>query len=149
MNRLKLRSKITFMGEVRVKIKIVNAGDEAMFRRGKLSKEEIRTYETDALVDTGAIPSVLPIEIVQALGLDLIRQKRATYANNSSENVDVTEPVTFVILGRRVTEEALVLGEEVLIGQIALERTDLMVDCTNQRVIRNPAHPDQLVMKIK
>lgn len=149
MNRLKLRSKITFMGEVRVKIKIVNAGDEAMFRRGKLSKEEIRTYETDALVDTGAIPSVLPIEIVQALGLDLIRQERATYANNSSENVDVTEPVTFVILGRRVTEEALVLGDEVLIGQIALERTDLMVDCTNQRVIRNPAHPDQLVMKIK
>jgi len=137
------------MGEVRVKIKIVNAGDEAMFRRGKLSKEEIRTYETDALVDTGAIPSVLPIEIVQALGLDLIRQKRATYANNSSENADVTEPVTFVILGRRVTEEALVLGDEVLIGQIALERTDLMVDCTNQRVIRNPAHPDQLVMKIK
>jgi len=137
------------MGEVRVKIKIVNADDEAMFRRGKLSKEEIRTYETDALVDTGAIPSVLPIEIVQALGLDLIRQKRATYANNSSENVDVTEPVTFVILGRRVTEEALVLGDEVLIGQIALERTDLMVDCTNQRVIRNPAHPDQLVMKIK
>ena len=137
------------MGEVRVEIKIVNAGDEAMFRRGKLSKEEIRTYETDALVDTGAIPSVLPIEIVQALGLDLIRQERATYANNSSENVDVTEPVTFVILGRRVTEEALVLGDEVLIGQIALERTDLMVDCTNQRVIRNPAHPDQLVMKIK
>jgi len=43
----------------------------------------------------------------------------------------------------------LVLGDEVLIGQIALERTDLMVDCTNQRVIRNPAHPDQLVMKIK
>ncbi len=137
------------MGEVRVKIKIVNAGDEAMFRRGKLSKEEIRTYETDTLVNTGAIPSVLPIEIVQALGLDLIRQERATYANNSSENVDVTEPVTFVILGRRVTEEALVLGDEVLIGQIALERTDLMVDCTNQRVIRNPAHPDQLVMKIK
>jgi len=137
------------MGEVRVKIKIINAGDETMFRRGKLSKEEIRTYETDALVDTGAVPSVLPIEIVQTLGLDIIRQERATYANNSSENADVTEPVTFVILGRRVTEEALVLGDEVLIGQIALERTDLMVDCTNQRVIRNPAHPDQLVMKIK
>lgn len=137
------------MGEVRVKIKIINAGDEAMFRRGKISKAEIRIYETDALVDTGAIPSVVPIEIVQKLGLDLIRQERATYANNSSENVDVTEPVTFEILGRRVTEEALVLGDEVLIGQIALERTDLLVDCANQRVIRNPAHPDQIVMKVK
>ena len=139
------------MGEVRVKIKIINAGDEAMFRRGKLSKEEIRTYETDALVDTGAVPSVLPIDVVQALGLDLIRQELATYANNSSENVSVsvTEPVTFEILGRRVTEEALVLGDEVLIGQIALERTDLLVDCTNQQVVRNPAHPDQIVMKVK
>lgn len=137
------------MGEVRVRIKIINAGDEAMFRRGKISKAEIRIYETDALVDTGAIPSVVPIEIVQKLGLDLIRQERATYANNSSENVDVTEPVTFEILGRRVTEEALVLGDEVLIGQIALERTDLLVDCANQRVIRNPAHPDQIVMKVK
>lgn len=137
------------MGEVRVKIKIINAGDEAMFRRGKLSKEEIRTYETDALVDTGAVPSVLPIDIVQALGLDLIRQELATYANNSSENISVTEPVTFEILGRRVTEEVLVLGDEVLIGQIALERTDLLVDCTNRQVVRNPAHPDQIVMKVK
>ena len=137
------------MGEVWVKVKIINAGDEALVRRGKLSKDEVRTYETDALVDTGAVPSFLPIEIVQKLGLDLIRQERATYANNSSENVDVTEPVSFEILGRRVTEEALVLGDEVLIGQIALERTDLLVDCVNQRVIRNPAHPDQAVIKVK
>jgi clan AA aspartic protease len=137
------------MDEVRVKIKLVNAGDEAMFRRGRISKEEIRTYETNALVDTGAIPSVLPIEIVQKLGLDLIRKERATYANNSSENVDVTEPVSFEILGRRVTEEAFVLGDEVIIGQIALERTDLLVDCVNQKVIPNPAHPDQAVIKIK
>ena len=137
------------MGEVRVKVKIINAIDEGLFRRGKLSKEEIRVYETDALVDTGAIPSVLPIEIVQKLGLELIRKERATYANNSSENFDVTEPVSFEILGRRVTEETLVLGNEVVIGQIALERTDLLVDCTNRRVIPNPAHPDQLVIKIK
>lgn len=137
------------MGEVRVKVKIINAIDEGLFRRGKLSKQEIRVYETDALVDTGAIPSVLPIDIVQRLGLDLIRKERATYANNSSENVDVTEPVSFEILGRRVTEETLVLGDEVIIGQIALERTDLLVDCVNRQVIRNPAHPDQLVIKIK
>jgi clan AA aspartic protease len=137
------------MGEAREKVKIINAGDEAMFRRGNISKEEVRIFETEALVDTGAIPSVLPIEIVQSLGLEIIRQERATYSNNSSENVDVTEPVTLEMLGRRVTEEALVLGDEVLIGQIALERTDLLVDCPNQRIIRNPAHPDQLVMKVK
>jgi clan AA aspartic protease len=137
------------IGEVRVTIKIINAGDEALFRRNLIKKEEIRFYETDALVDTGAIPSVLPIEIVQKLGLAIIRKERATYANNSSENVDVTEPVTFEILGRRVTEEALVLGDKVVIGQIALDRTDLFVDRPNRKLIRNPAHPDQLVMRVK
>lgn len=137
------------MGEVRVKVKIINSGDEALFRRGHLKKEEIRTYETDALVDTGAVPSVLPVDVAQNLGLDFIRQERAVYANNSGENVDVTEPVTFEILGRRVTEEVFVLGDEVILGQIALERTDLLVDCVNRQVIRNPAHPDQIVLKIK
>ncbi len=137
------------MGEVKVTIKIINAIDEGLFRRNLIKKEEIRFYETNALVDTGAIPSVLPIEIVQKLGLAIIRKERATYANNSSENVDVTEPVTFEIMGRRVTEEVLVLGDEVLIGQIALERTDLLVDCPNKRLIKNPAHPDQLVMRVK
>lgn len=137
------------MGEVRVKVKIINAGDEALARRGQLGNAAVRTYETDALVDTGAVPSILPVEIVQKLGLEILRQERATYANNSSENVDVTEPVSFEIMGRRVTEEALVLGDEVLIGQIALERTDLLVDCANRTVIRNPAHPDQAVIKVK
>lgn len=137
------------MGEVRVKVKIINAFDESLARRGKLPVEEIRVYETDALVDTGAVSSVLPIHIVQRIGLELVRKERATYANNSSENVDVTEAVGIEILDRRVTEETLVLGDEVIIGQTALERTDLLVDCTNRKVIPNPAHPDQPVIKIK
>lgn len=119
------------MGEVRVKVKIVNVADEVLVRRGQLSKDEVRTYETDALIDTGAVSSVLPIHVVQQLGIDVVRKTRATYANNSSENVDVTEPVGLEILDRRVTEETLVLGDEVLIGQTALERTDLLVDCIN------------------
>ena len=81
------------MGEVRVKIKIINAGDEALFRRGNLAKNEIRFYETDALVDTGATTSVLPVRIVNQLGLDIVRQEEATFANNKSENVDVAETV--------------------------------------------------------
>lgn len=137
------------MGEVRVKVKIINSIDEALHRRGQLSKDEIRIYETDALVDTGAVSSVLPIHVVQQLGIGVVRKTRATFANNSSENVEVTEPVGFEILDRRVTEETLVLGDEVLIGQTALERTDLLVDWVNRKVIPNPAHPDQPVIKIK
>ncbi len=41
------------------------------------------------------------------------------------------------------------LGSEVLIGQTLLERMDLLVDCVNKRVVPNPAHPDQPVLKVK
>jgi len=121
------------MGEVRVKVRIINAIDEGLARRGKLSEDQIRSQEVIAITD----------------GLFLVRKARATYANSSSENVDVKEAVGIEILGRRVTEETLVLGDEVLIGQTALERTDLLVDRVNKRVIPNPAHPDQPVIKIK
>ncbi len=43
----------------------------------------------------------------------------------------------------------MVLGDEVLIGQTVLEKLDLLVDCRNQRVVPNPAHPDQPVTKVK
>ena len=137
------------MGEARVEIKLINASDEALVRLGQLAKDKVRTYKIDALVDTGVVSSVLPIHIVQQLGLFTVRKARASYANNSSENIDVTEAVGIEILNRRVTEGTLILGDEVIIGQTALERTDLLVDCLNRKVIPNPAHPDQPVIKIK
>ena len=45
------------MGEVRVKVKLTNFIDDAMLRRGQLSADKVRTYEADALVDTGAVSS--------------------------------------------------------------------------------------------
>ena len=137
------------LGEVKVKVKLTNAGDEILVRRGLLTADKIRSYEADALVDTGAIRSVLPVHVVKLLGLATVGKARATCANDSTENVDVTEVVGININGRRTTEETLVLGSEVLIGQTVLESLDLQVDCANNRVIGNPAHPDQPVIKIK
>ncbi len=137
------------VGEVRVKVKLTNAGDEVLVRRGLLTADKIRSYEAEALVDTGAVRSVLPIHVVQLLGLAIVDKARATYANDAAEDVDVTEMVGIRLLGRRTSEETLVLGSEVLIGQTVLESLDLQVDCTNQRVIPNPAHPDQPMIKIK
>jgi len=137
------------MGEVRVRVRLTNAVDEAMVRRGLLTADKIRSYEADALDDTGAVRSVLPIHVVQLLGLAIVGKARATYANDAVEDVDVSEVVGINLLGRRTTEEMLVLGSDVLIGQTVLESLDLQVDCMNQRVIGNPAHPDQPIIKIK
>lgn len=137
------------MGEVRVKVKLTNAVDEAMVRRGLLTADKVRSYECEALVDTGAVRSILPAHVIRLLGLAIVGKARATYANDAAEDVDVSEVVGIGLLGRRTTEEMLVLGSEVLIGQTVLESLDLQVDCMNQRVIGNPAHPDQPIIKIK
>ena len=137
------------MGEVRVRVQLKNAGDEVLVRRGLMSPEQVRTYDAEAVVDTGAIRCVLPSHVVQRLGLATIGQRVAEYADGRLDQVDLTEAFTLEILGRDELESALVLGDEVLIGQTALETRDLLVDCANQRLIPNPAHPDQPVNKVK
>lgn len=137
------------MGEVRVKVKLTNTVDRVLARRGKISVEEIRTYVADALVNTGAVSSVVPPNVMRQLGLDPYGERVAEYADGRNEVVPLTEPITFDIIGRETTEGAMVLGDEVIIGQTVLEVLDLLVDCNNRRVIPNPAHPDQPVVKIK
>ena len=137
------------MGEVRVKVKITNTGDEIMARRGLLPASEIRAYEADAMVDTGAVSPMLPSFVVQKLGLVILRHINVELGDGSVVTVGVTEPIGMEIQGRVTTLEALTTGTEVLIGQTFLEMTDMRVDCLNQRLIPNPAHPDQPILKLK
>ncbi len=51
--------------------------------------------------------------------------------------------------GRDTVEDAMVLGDEVLIGQTVLEKLDLWADCAGRRLVPNPANPDQSVTKVK
>ncbi len=137
------------MGEVRAHTLLVNAIDEGLARRGQITSDQIRKYEADGMVDTGAVRSVLPPHVVQQLGLAIRGQRVVEYADGRKESVGVTEPVIFDIYGRDTMEEALVLGDEVLIGQTVLEKLDLLVDCAAQKLVPNPAHPDQPVTKVK
>jgi clan AA aspartic protease len=137
------------MGEVRVMIRLSNAADMALVRRNLMRSEEIRSVEADALVDTGAVTFVLPSLVVERLGLARPFKQVAEYADGRREEVDVTEPVFVELMGRRTVEEALVLGDEVIVGQTILEKTDLYVDCRQKRLLPNPAHPDQPVLQVK
>jgi len=136
------------MGEVRVRAKLTNAGDEALVRRGMLKQEDVRTYEADALVDSGAARTVLPSDVVSRLGLGITGHVVAEYADGRKEALGVTEPLFVELAGRRTVDDAMVLGDEVLIGQTVLEKLDLLVDCHGQRIVPNPAHPDQIVNRV-
>jgi len=142
-------SEGTEMGEVRVKVKLTNAVDEALVRRHQLKSAQVRTYEADALVDTGAVRTIIPQAVLEKLGLAVRGETVAEYADGRKDTVGISEPLVVDVLGRDTLEDALILGDEILIGQTVLEKLDLLVDCARNRVIRNPAHPDQAVTKVK
>ena len=129
------------MAEVRVKARLTNAFDESLSRRGMLAADQVRSYEADAVVDTGATRTVLPPEIAERLGLAIRGQRFARYADGHREAVSVTEPLVVEIDGHDTLDEALVLGDQVLIGQTVLEKLDLLVDCDGRRFVPNPRRP--------
>ncbi len=137
------------MGEVRVSARLSNPYDELRVRHGEMAPEKIRFYEADALIDSGAVRTIIPQEVLDRLGLDTIGGSVAEYAEGRKDSVRVSDALRVEIMGRDTTDEALVLGDEVLIGQTVLEKLDLLIDCHGRRLIRNPAHPDQAVSKVK
>jgi len=137
------------MGEVRARVRLTNAVDEALARRGQMPSAQVRVYDANALVDTGAVRSVVPVQVAERLGLAVRGNRVAEYADGRQEIVGVTEPIIIDWEGRDTLEEALVLGDEVTLGQTVLEKLDVLADCVRQRLVPNPEHPDQPVSKVK
>jgi clan AA aspartic protease len=137
------------MGAIWVPVTLTNSVDLGMVRRGVLNPKHLRSIEVKALVDTGAVMLVIPNSIALALGLEEQGQEVARYANGYEEVINISEPLKIECLGRSTTDEALIVGDEVLIGQVILEKLDFWADCKNQRLIPNPEHPDYPVMLLK
>ena len=137
------------MGEVKTTVRIDNAMDVDMARQGLIAREKIRSVTVEAVVDTGAVRSCIPVDLKEKLGLATIRHINAQMANGQTESVELTQAAYIDIMDRVATESFLVLGSEVLIGQTALESTDLLVDCNRQCVITNPDHPNSAVIRIR
>jgi hypothetical protein len=137
------------MGEIRVRVKLSNETDEEMARRGLIAPAKVRSVEVEAIVDTGAVTSVIPRPLVEQLGLSMPDEVHLQYANGYDEHVPLTGAVCFRLLNRRTVDEAAVLGDEVLIGQTILEKTDLLADCAGRRLIPNPDHPNEPIIRIR
>lgn len=136
------------MGEVYVRVRLSNAGDVERARMGLADAKTVRTVEVDALADTGATRSAIPREVAEQLGLNILAHATGKLADGSYIKVGICSPIAFEIMGRETFEDAYVMGNEVLIGQTVLETTDLLVDCTNRKVIPNPAHSDERVVRL-
>ncbi|MEW6277726.1 MAG: clan AA aspartic protease [Candidatus Eremiobacterota bacterium] len=136
--------KLTRMGEVRARVFELLA-----CQNGQLEPERVRVYDADAVIDTGSVPTVLPIHVVHRLGLKVITENLAEDADGRKEVVGVAQPVEVNLPGRSTVIQPCVLGDEVLIGQTVLEMLDLLADCANRRVIPNTPPPGQPLQKIR
>jgi len=136
------------MGQVHVQVILTHHREEVMSRLGQLAPEQVHRYETEALIDTGAVQSAIPAAVADRLGLFRLARTDAKYADGRIEEVDVTEAMTVEILGRKATITPMVLGEHILLGVLVLESMDLMVDCLRQRLVPYQGTPDQPVFRI-
>src|SRR5207247_10592867 len=88
------------MGEVRAKVQLYNYVDEAQVSDGKRKADEIRKYEADALVDSGAIRTVIPGHVFDALGLKSSVTAVAEYADGRKDTVPLAYGLRVEIMGR-------------------------------------------------
>lgn len=136
-----------YVGEVRTKVRLFNSADANAAAEGRLAPERVRVVEADAMVDTGAVRSCIPAPLLAQLGLAPYDRVTVEMADGRKSDVGIADGVRFEIMQRRSSDDALILGDEVLIGQTLLEKMDLLVDCARQRLV--PAHPDGPVNKLK
>jgi clan AA aspartic protease len=136
------------MGQVKTPVHLTNVLDALQHRQSQVTAGAVRTYTADALVDTGTTRCVLPVFVVERLGLQRLDRTMVQVADGRLVEVDVTAPFFVELQGRMTVEDALVMGDQVLLGVTVLEKLDLLVDYAQQRLLPNPAHPDQPVFRV-
>jgi clan AA aspartic protease len=137
------------MGEIIVNIGLENSVDRGNARRGISSQESVRRTHVDGVVDTGAVPLVLPQNVVERLGLEQFRTVVVTYADERKEERPVAGPVTIEVCERSMTTDCVVGPplSQPLIGQVVLEMLDLLADSTNRTL--TPRTPDYPLLNLK
>ncbi|MBF0119206.1 MAG: retroviral-like aspartic protease family protein [Desulfobacterales bacterium] len=139
------------MGEIKVKIILENAVDRYLCSEKKIMEYEIRKYQTEAIVDTGAVMLMVPQDVVEEIGLQIQRTVIVTYADERKDERKIAGPV-LIRIGKRFMNTDCVVGppeSEALIGQVVLEELDLIADCQNQTLINRPGSPIYPSLKMK
>jgi predicted aspartyl protease len=129
------------VGRFKVEIDVANNDDLAAVRRGALDPKHVRRVRVPGIVDSGAARFVLPATVVKELGLPVTGNVKVRYADHRTATRPRAEEAFVEILGRHAVFNAVVepKRDSALIGAIVLEALDLLVDCTNERLVpRDP-----------
>ncbi|HEV2747938.1 MAG TPA: clan AA aspartic protease [Allosphingosinicella sp.] len=112
-------------------------------------RPDLDPVEVSALVDSGAINLCIPESVKMQLGLETRHVRTAEMADGSTRQVDVVAPVTVVFKNRETTTTAMVLGNEVLLGAIAMQDLDVLIDPRTEQLVLPPDRPNFALTKVK
>ena len=103
-----------------------------------------KSIDISALVYTGAVHMCVTEAQARQLGFDPeeCSTQIVTLADGRQKEVAKIRPVEVAFANRTYATEALVLGDEALLGVLPLEAMDLLVDPRSPMVVVNPAHPN-------
>ena len=104
-------------------------------------KRGLASKTVRALVDTGANTLCIPPTLATELQLDEVERRQVTVADGSTHWVPYVGPVQLSFGKRHSFGGALVLGNEVLVGAIALQDLDLIVAPALETVTVHPESP--------
>lgn len=138
------------MGKIITTLVITNRGDQILARQGVIAQNEIRIVILDnVLVDTGATTLCLPSEIIEQLGLELLKIVEVETATGISQ-ARIFQDAKISLLGREGTFECLELpgGRSPLLGVIPLEALGIELDLQNQVLKILPISPTQTYLTI-
>jgi clan AA aspartic protease len=104
-----------------------------------------------ALVDTVATFMCVTEEVAIQLGFDTteVSQQTVILADGHQRKVPKIAPIEIAFENRTYVTEAVVLGNEPVLGVIPLEAMDLVVDPRQQSLVVNPQHPNYPVALAK
>jgi predicted aspartyl protease len=139
------------MGEIVVNANLENFLDRALCERGDLPEASVRARTIRALADTGAVMTMLPQDIVDALGLKVRRTVIVSYADERREERPVAGALLLRIGDREMIGECIVgpPTSEALIGQVVLEELDLLADCQRGVLSPRPESPIHPLLRLK
>jgi len=119
------------MGMIRTQLRLAND-----------AKPELEDIDIEAMVDTGALHLCIPDHVAIQLQLRTVETREVILADGKPHQVPYVSPVRIELLGRHSVCGALVLGNQVLLGAIAMEDMDLIVEPARLKVSVNPQAPN-------
>ncbi len=138
------------MGEIIVEIELENREDRYDALRGRIDENSVRRETIRAVADTGAVMLALPEDLVERLGVPMVDTITTTYADGRRGELPVSDTLTIRIGDRRMGTECIVVpeGAEALVGQLVMERLDLIPDPLNQTLGPRPESPDRPLLRV-